>query len=256
VERKQLKAVVLAAGVGGDLADSMGVPAKALVPINGIPMARYVVAALDACQTISETVLITSPRAKLPDDATGGAKQIHAAGEKFSDTIAAAARIDGDGPIVIVTADLPCLTPESVDATANFALDSGAHFTYTMADADMCESSYPGTKRTAVRLREGRFTGGNIVVARRDILLHCLELLNSLFGNRKNVLRLAMMLGPGVLIRLALGTLSVEQAAARGSKILGGEVAVHASQYAEIAFDVDKPSDLEAAKVALAAANT
>ncbi len=256
MERKQVKAVVMAAGAGGEFADSMGVPAKALVPIDGVPMVRYVVEALAACQTVSETVLVTSPRAKLPDDATGGVKQVHAAGEKFSDTIAAAARIEGDGQIAIITADLPCLTPESVDATVNFALDSGADFTYTIADADMCESSYPGTKRTSIRLCEGRFTGGNIAVARRSTLLQCQELLNSLFGNRKNVPRLAMMLGAGVLIRIALGTLTLEQAAARASKILGGEVAVHASQHAEIAFDVDKPSDLEAAKVAFAMTDT
>jgi len=246
-----VKAAVLAASRGGDLAEAVGVPSKALVPVAGRPLISYVIDTLERAETIDEIVVVASPQELLPQEAVCSARQVHAAGETFSDSVSTAARLEGEGPMVMVTCDVPLLTPEAVDATVKFALDSGAELTYTMHDVDACEGRYPGTKRTAVRLREGRFTGGNIVVATRTAFLRVVPTLDIVFGRRKSVLGLAMVLGPAVLMRLALGALSVENVVARASRILECKVAVYDSPFTEIAFDVDKPSDLDAACAAL-----
>jgi GTP:adenosylcobinamide-phosphate guanylyltransferase len=244
---------ILAAGKGGDLADSVGVSAKALVPVAGRPLVTYVVEALQNAQTLDDVVVIHGPDAPLPEEAVLGARQVMAAGDSFSDTITAAVEAADEGLVCLVTADLPALTPESVDATVKFALDSGADLTYTMADVGAVAEAFPGTVRTVVSLREGRFTGGNLAVARREALLNGLARIESAFGRRKSIVGLTLLLGPMFLLRLLVGRLSVADAAARGGAILGCRVAVYASPHPEIGFDVDKPSDLELAERLLSA---
>jgi len=243
---------VLAAGNGGDVAASAGVQAKALVPVAGRPLVSYVVEALRGAESVEEVVVIRGPQAALPGEALAGAGQSAAAGERFADTIAAAAEAAGDRHVCLATADLPALTPEAVEATARFALDSGADLTYTINEIDAVAAAFPGTRRTTVRLREGRFTGGNLAVARPDALLRSLARIESAFGRRKSIVGLTLLLGPRFLLGLALGRLSVADAAARGEAILGCRIAVHVSPYPEIGFDVDKPCDLELAERLLA----
>ncbi len=246
-----MKAVVLAGGATGRLGPAAEATCKALVPLAGRPMVRYVVEALEAAERVGEVIVVVGPRGPLPADAVGRARQTTAAGEAFSDTVAAAARHGGNGPILLATADIPLLTPQAVDDAAQFALDSGADLTYTMADVEEVAAAFPGTRRTSVRLREGRFTGGNLVVADRDTLLHSLAAIQAAFARRKSIIGLTLLLGPLFLVRLALGRLTVEAAARRGSEILGCSVSVHLTTYPEVAFDVDKPSDLAAAEAVI-----
>lgn len=243
--------VILAAGGASDFAGAYGVPTKALIPVAGRPLVTYVVEALRAAHGLCDLVIIRSPESLLPESATLGVPQVPAAGTRFRDSIVAAAEAAKNDPLCIVTADLPALTPRSIDATINFALDSGADLTYTIVEADAVARAFPGSTRTTVRLKEGRFTGGNAVVVRVETLLTSLARIERAFGRRKSIIGLTMLLGPLFLWRLARGRLSVEEAAARGATILGCRVAVYVSPYPEIGFDVDKPSDLEVAEKVL-----
>ncbi len=246
-----MKAAVLAGGKAGALMPADPTAYKALVPIAGRPMVQYVVEALQAAECVDEVVVICGPRSLLPPEAVGGAKQVSATSEAFSDTVAAAARTAENSRVLLATADTPLLTPEGADDTVRFGLDSEADLTYTMADAAQVAAAFPGSKRTTVRLREGRFTGGNMVVAASETLLLALKTIESAFTRRKSIIGLALLLGPVFLVRLALGQLTVEAAAARGSEILGCKIAVHLTPHPEIAFDVDKPSDLRTAERAI-----
>jgi CTP:molybdopterin cytidylyltransferase MocA len=216
-------------------------------------MVQYVVEALREARTVEETFIVAGPGERLPAAAVASAEQVRAAGESFADTIAAAARHVGQGLLVVATADLPLLTAAAVDDAAQAALDSGADLTYTVAEVGSVLAAFPGNRRTSVRLREGRFTGGNLVVASASALLHSVETIQAAFGRRKSVVGLALLLGPMFIARLALGLLTFEGVAARAAQLLDCRVAVHVTPYPEIAFDVDKPSDLQAAKAALAA---
>jgi GTP:adenosylcobinamide-phosphate guanylyltransferase len=243
-----VKAAILAGGGTCSLAEAAGVASKALVPVAGKPLVRYVVEALGAAQTIEEAAVVCGPGLRYPEEAVVGVRQVEAAGPSYADTIRAAAETVPEGFVCILTADMPALTPAAVDATVNFALDSGADLTYTICDVDTVSEAFPGTVRTVVRLREGRFTGGNLAVARREMLLASLERIESAFGRRKSIVGLTLLFGPMFLLRLLLARPTVAAVAARGEQILGCKVAVHASAYPEIAMDVDKPSDVVAAE--------
>lgn len=154
-------------------------------------------------------------------------------------------------PILLSTGDLPLLTTESVDDFVARGLDTGADVVYPIISAHHCERRFPGAPRTYARLREGTFTGGNIVLTRGDFVRTHLDLIDRLFELRKHKLRLANLFGWWFLIRFALGRLSLRDLEARGAAIIGGHVAALASPYPEIGFDVDKADDLEFARQAL-----
>ena len=237
------------------MAAAAGVGVKALVPVAGRPLVQYVVEAVRQAAEVSEPVVICSPGARLPDAAILGARQVEAGGADFADSVRSAAEEALDGNVCLLTADLPGLTGAAVDATAKFALDSGADLTYTIAEVGAVSAAFPGTVRTVVRLREGDFTGGNLVVARREVLLTSLPRIEVAFERRKSIVGLALLLGPMFLFRMALGRVSLAVVVARGERILGCRVAVHVSPCPEIAMDVDKPSDVAAAERYLSARN-
>ena len=76
------------------------------------------------------------------------------------------------------------------------------------------------------------------------------------YAARKSPAQLAAMLGYGTLVRLLLsqtispGLLTVSLLEKRASSMLGGEVRSYVTPYAEIATDLDKPSDFTAVKPA------
>jgi len=65
---------------------------------------------------------------------------------------------------------------------------------------------------------------------------------------RKSPLRLASLFGWDMLARFALGRLSVAEAEARATKILGAPVSALISPYPETAVNVDRVSDVALAR--------
>jgi GTP:adenosylcobinamide-phosphate guanylyltransferase len=151
-------------------------------------------------------------------------------------------------PILLSTGDLPLLTAEAVDDFVARGLETGADVVYPIVSEADSERRFPGAPRTYARLREGTFTGGNIVLTRGDFVRTHLDLIDRLFDLRKSKLRLAHLLGWSFLLKLALGRLTLADLEARGGAIIGGRVAALVSQYPEIGFDVDKVVDLEYAR--------
>ena len=100
-------------------------------------------------------------------------------------------------------------------------------------------------KRTYLRLTNGMFTGGNLVLVRPDALLRQRDLVRRTYAARKQPLRLAAMLGWGVLWRLLCRRLSVADAAAAVSRLLGVRSQAVITEHAELGADVDHVSDLE-----------
>lgn len=108
----------------------------------------------------------------------------------------------------------------------------------------MLESCYPDIERTYVRLREGVFTGGNVGLAQPAALARCLKQAEKLVAYRKNPLRLAWLLGPGLLLRFLAGKLSLAEAERKASELLEVRGKAVIAEIPEIGVDVDKPSDL------------
>src|SRR5207248_2344003 len=96
------------------------------------------------------------------------------------------------------------LTPEAVQDLVERGSALGVDIIYPVVAVSDCYKRFPGIKRTAVKLREGEFTGGNLVLARPGFLVRQKEHLTQAYAARKAPIKIARMLGIGTTLRFAV----------------------------------------------------
>lgn len=234
-----VSAIVLGGGNGSDaVAAQFGVPVKALALIAGQPMAAHVLRALRSGGV--ERIVYVGPVTPVLEELTD--VQVTARGTMLENLQAGLAAIGDAGRVLVATADIPLLTGEAVRDV--LSRDPGTGLVYPVINMLDSEAMFPGGKRTSAKLKEGRFTGGNLFLLEPRLVSAFLPRLEFVLDNRKNVIRLAAMFGLGTLVKLALGTLSVAELEGNVSRILGVPAKALVTKYAEIGFDVDKLDDI------------
>ncbi len=239
---QDLTAVVLAGGDADDpLAAAFGVPAKALTPIAGKPMASYVLKVLGASPQV-ERVVYVGPAESLPVRP----ETVVAAGERFSESVErgleAARNLEPEAPLLLLSADIPWLRPEGLERFLMSAPE--ADLVYPAIPRTVAERQFPGQRRTYAKLREGEFTGGNLVLLRPRLAPRLLELLERAYQARKNPLALAGMVGADMLFKLLLGRATLPELEARVGRLLGASARAFVSDDASLGADVDRPEHL------------
>ena len=232
-------AIVLGGGNSDDaVAARFGVAVKALAIIAGQPMAAHVLRALRGAEV--ERIVYVGP----VTPALEGLIDTHVAarGTMLENLQVGLAAIGDAQRVLVATADIPLLTSAAVRDVLN--RDSGAGLVYPVIDMLDSQAMFPTGKRTSAKLKEGRFTGGNLFLLEPRLVNDFLPRLEFVLDNRKNVLRLAGMFGLGALVKLALGTLSIAELEGNVSRILGVPARALITKYAEIGFDVDKLEDI------------
>ena len=226
-------AIVLAGGKEA-WAERFGVGSKALVPYRGRPMVEWVLEALYAAGLSPVYVgenpgLVPAPALTLPDRG-GLLENLEQALEHV------------EGRVLVATGDIPHLTEEAV----RFVLDKApeAALVYPIVPTEAVEARFPRTKRTYARLREGTFTGGNLLLLDKSLFREALPLARRVVALRKRPLALARLVGWDVLLKLLLGRLSLAEVEARAQRILGVEARALVTPYPEVGVDVDREEDL------------
>jgi len=239
-------AVVLAGGVDrGEIAAETGVVYRPLLDVAGRPIIRRVLAALRGAVSVDRIVL-GAPACVQEAVGEEAVDTRVDAGESFVESMerGVAAAPGTSDSVLIITADLPLLTPGAVNDLVEQAALARADLVYPIIPKESSERLFPGGKRTYVTLREGTFTGGNGVVAARHFVSDRRELIQRLFVARKHPIRLASMLGLGFILGLLTHRLTLSDVESRAGEIVGGRVAAIISAYPELGFDVDKVDDL------------
>ncbi len=253
-------AVVLAGGGSGDrLARAAGAPSKALVPFGGRPLGEYVLAALRGSGSVGRTVLVGEPQGHF----VGLYDASVPPGARLVDSLAlglgaALAQPGAGDDVLVVTADIPWLTPAAVDRFVAAARelvgpDGGpAQLVYPVVEEADASGQFPDQHRTYAGLRDGRFTGGNLVLVRRGVVPTLLPLIDRVFASRKNPFALARLVGIGTLLRFVTGRARIAQLEARVSGMLGAAARALPTSDACVAADVDDPSHLDGGRGAAA----
>lgn len=242
----KVTAVVLAGGEPDDrLAAQNGVEAKALLPIGAHPMGAYVLAALRSAPSVGPVVYVGPVNGALH----GLYDVAVPAGIRITESLAlglgaAIARSDA-ARFLIVTADVPFVDGAVLERFLEQA--PTADLVYPAVPESAAQERFPLQRRTYVRLREGRYTGGNAVLVGRAVVPRLLGMLERLFRARKNPVALAALLGPDVVLGLLTGRASVPALERRASSILGAEVRALLTPDAELAADVDSPAHVPGA---------
>jgi GTP:adenosylcobinamide-phosphate guanylyltransferase len=245
-----LDAVVLAGGADrGEILAATGVAYRPLLEVGGRPIVQRVLAALRGAVSVGDVILVApQPVHDAAGDEAVDRRVI--ASDSFIENVVngveqASPHADS---VLIVTGDLPFLTPAAVNDLCEQAAAARAEAAYSIIPKESCERAFAGGKRTYAKLREGVFTGGNGVVLARDFVSRRRELIEHLFAARKSPLKLASMFGLGFIFGLLTGRLSLPQLEARAGELIHGRVAAIISAYPELGFDVDKLSDLVLAR--------
>lgn len=242
-------AVVLAGGRNSpEMAAATGTENRALTPIGTRTMLDYVVSALREAPSVGEIFVVgTVPQ-------SGRYTQI-AGCETLLENLMAGLEAAGEGERALVsTSDIPFLTPEAAEDFVVRALATGADLCCSYVPLAVCTQKYPEMKRTAIKLAEGRFTLGNMMLVNAGFMQTKQEAIAAAYAARKSPAQVAKLLGPGLLARLigaqllAPGLLAVTGMEAAVSRALGGRAAGVCSAYAEIGTDIDKPEDVAFAR--------
>lgn len=231
------------AGGNDDLSRQSGVASKALVPIQGKPMAYHILRALRH----SDSVTFISYVGQADPSFVSLADALLPAGESMAATLAlgagAALAKYPEQPLLILSADVPWLTPSAVD---NFVQNTpDVDLIYPIIPKEVSEKQFPGQKRTYVKIAEGQFTGGNVILISVRMLPKLLSVLNQLYAARKSPIGLARLFGFDIIIKLVLGRVTIPEIEARAKKILGADLKAWVSDDASLGADVDKSSHLQ-----------
>ncbi len=218
-----LDAVVLAGGPPDAVAAlEPGAPNKAFVRVGGTALVTRTIAGLRASSRIDRIVAVAPPAAAA-HPALAGASEVRGDGPRMVDSLRSGlAGFVGDGLVLIAAADLAALDGPAVDEFVDAVLAREVDLAYACLERRHHLAAYPEFPHTWARLREGRFCGGGVVALRPRVLPQLALLLDALGDARKSPLRLAGLFGWDVLLRFALGRLSIAQAEARGSRLIGG----------------------------------
>lgn len=251
----QWSAVVLGGGDPGDpFAAAHGVPVKALIPVGGVPMALHVLRALRASGRVARVAYVgpTIPNMDpLIDERVTDHGTLLGNLEAGVEALKAAGLLPGER-VLVATADIPLVTPEQLAEVLDAAPPEAA-LVYPVVRKGDCERVFPGVKRTYARLREGTFTGGNVFLLDPRLIGQFLPRLRAVLAARKAPLKLAALIGPGILLRLLTRRLTVSELEHRVSTLLGVPARALITGHAAIGTDIDKEADLVLAETHLKA---
>ncbi len=242
--------IVILAGApaGSDMLPEDPERSRAMIELGDKTMLQWVVDAFRASKSAGRIIAVGNVSA-------GGLDEVIAPSDSFLGNLMLGVEACPDSShIVVSTSDIPMITPESIDDFVSRAIESGGDMCYPIIPIDSCRAKYPDMKRTCLKLKEGTFTGGNMMMMSTGFLRRNQGLISGAYAARKKPLALASMVGLGLLLRIPLSQLlcpcmlPTALLEKKVSKMLGGKVAGIRSEYAEIGSDIDKLGDLEQAK--------
>ncbi|MFZ5917112.1 MAG: nucleotidyltransferase family protein [Chloroflexota bacterium] len=225
-----------------------GLSNKALLPIAGKPMIRYVMEALAGAPDIERFVIVGLEPHECPDV---GLPLFFAPARQglFENVVAGFEKLHEINPTarlaILSTADIPLLTSDMVDWLLRTCAETDHDVYYTVVERAVMEKRFPGSGRTFVPLRDGAYCGADIFMTRTDLVHSNQALFDKLMEARKSFRKQVRLVGPGLLIRFVLRRLTVADAERRVGRALNVRGRVIVTPYAEMGMDVDKPHQLE-----------
>lgn len=240
-EKKMLPAVILAGAPASDeLRDAYGVEWRALAPVCGVPMLSYIIDALKASGRAQSISVVSG----FPCE--GIDKVIPSANSMIENLVNGVSGTAENGPVLIATSDIPLITPEAIADFIDRCGSLDADFYYPIVRKEHNLSRFPKLKRTYARLAEGTFTGGNIMIVDAKFIRENAQSIREALAARKNIKRLAGIIGAGVLVRAVLAqtvwpwALKLPMLESAAGRLLGGaKLRAVETPYAEIGADAD-----------------
>lgn len=237
--------VILAGGKSSEeMQRATGCEFRADLPIAGLRMVEYVANAIRNALPETERIIVVGSQVEGCLTAT--------AGQSFLGSLKYGMQLVETETFLIATADLPFLTKESVEEFVHKS-DRKAALNWPIIPIEICKEQFPNMKRTTLKLKEGRYTGGNLALCNKALMQKILPTLQTAYQNRKSVFKLAGQIGIGTLARVAFGqilpsSLPLSILEAKIAKFVGAPVKAVVCSGADLGADVDSLEHYELAK--------
>lgn len=254
-----ITAIILAGSRPGvdSMAQAAGVAVKALIPVAGQAMLARVARTLADHDRIGRIIILAQKPDQLmrcTDMAWMAADDCVAfvtSGAGISSSLLALLEQGGAGyPLLVTTADNVLLTGAMIDSFLDGALS--ADLAVAMVERRVLLSRYPGSRRTWLKFRGGRWSGANLFWMANGKVKPLLNLWRGVEQDRKKGMKIVGAFGPLLLIGALLRLLNIHQAVARAGRRFDLDARIVPMPQAEACIDVDKPADKELVEMILA----
>lgn len=265
--RGELRVLLLAGNREGEhdaVAVGAGVSCKALAPIAGRPMIERCLEVLLGSPRIGRIDVALPRRASIASEAPRLAEWVERDLVQLVEPASSPARtvdaaLDGlspDVPLLVTTADHALLDAVMLEQFLDRCDKSDIDVFAALLPLEILEARYPDTKRTGLRMRDGRYSGCNLFLLRSGPGTRALvSFWTRLEALRKSPLRMAFAMGPTALLGYGLRMLTLSQALRKIGKRTGATLAPAILDIPEAAVDVDTPDDLAFVEKLLQSAN-
>jgi GTP:adenosylcobinamide-phosphate guanylyltransferase len=238
-------AIVLAGSRPGrdEFAETFGTDLKALIPVGREPMVRRPVQALLASEQIGKILVLSQATeriaAVLPEDMR---IEVRTSRGTIAETMLGLIEdANTEWPLLVTTADHALLDAAIVDEFAREA--AAAEIAIGLVERKELLRRLPQTNRTWLKFRGGAYTGANLFVLKSPAVRPAIELWRSVEQDRKKAWRVMSLLGPVVLLCVALRLVSLDEVLAQLSGRLGLQVKAVRLSNPLAGVDVDKAED-------------
>lgn len=252
-----MDAIVIAGGINlpdDPLYELTGIEKKALIPLVGRPMVAWVVDALAGSGLVEHIAIVGLE----PDEVDFGNAPVYftpSVNDLIGNVLAGLEQLRKINPLVrkvlLCSSDVPLITAEIVRGFVEECGLQEAEAYYAVVEEKIMEARFPGSKRTFVPFKGGRYSGGDIFLFDVAATRANAKLFRSLTSSRKDYWKQARMIGLGFIIRFLLRMMTIHEAAERSKKVINLDARVVDTRYAEIGMDLDKPHQYEIIKAAL-----
>jgi molybdopterin-guanine dinucleotide biosynthesis protein A len=252
-----LDAIIIA---GGDpkhdtelLAHAGGAPRKARIELGGATFLERIVAALLGSEHVGRVVVVGLP-AEYQTGLGPRVSYVPDAGGMFENGASGIEYLRSTGQIseriLLSSCDIPLITPQIVSDTLDLILAHDVDFGFSIVSQDVMERAFPGSGRTFVTLRDGRYAGGDLHLIKAGALDANRAVLDEFIGERKTFWRQIRAVGLDILFLFLIRRLTIARAERQIQKALGITGKAVICPYAQIAMDVDKPHHLDVVRAA------
>ncbi len=243
-----INALILSGDKNKDLSGGF---TKALVRIKGKIMIEYVIDALDKSKLVNSITVVGSKEKLGLHIGKRVSSIVEGEGDLIDNTIIGLKPFKNDKRVLVLTCDIPYLTPEAVDHFVRASDKAGADLCYPIVERSVNELRFPDSKKTYARLRDGTFTGGNMFYVNPQVVERSEDIARRLVGFRKKPWKMCRVLGWDFVFKLITGSLTISGVERRMSQLLGIKLSAIISPYPEVGNDVDKIRDLSLARECL-----
>lgn len=221
---------------------------RSLIPINGKPMAQWVLDVLTASDVIARVIVIglaedcgltsSKPLVFLPD--AGGVLENMRAGAQF-----AAETYPDQYKVIVASSDIPAIRPGMLTwLTKQIKKNPDIEIYYNLITQDAMEKRYPNANRSFVRFRDVAVCGGDLNALDTRFFASERPVWRRLTEARKSPLRQASILGLDTLALVLLHAITLDGAVRKVCRRLDLRGLALRCPYPEMAMDADKPHQL------------